>query len=88
MSSQRLFVLSMLRCGPQTTFDLHRAGVMRPASRISELRDLGYDIETYRETLTDDFGLKHFSCARYALISEKHIKESPCSTLKLETSQY
>ena len=69
-------ILELLRVRPQTSYDLIRAGIYRPPSRIHDLRERGHHIETTRVTLTDRDGFQHRNCARYKLISEASEQDS------------
>ena len=72
ISEQQERVLHALREGPQSTFTLRsRYNVMMPAARIKELRDMGYQIETIRQTRVDDYGRKHPAVALYVLVEER-----------------
>jgi hypothetical protein len=70
-TSQRQIALDALKLGPQSTIDLrHTYGIMQPAPRIKELRDIGYQIETvFVEEETPD-SIKHNKVARYILVRE------------------
>lgn len=69
--NQRTIVLSALRDAAQTTVSLrHEFGVMHPAARVQELREMGYRIDTVRvATITPDL-IKHRLVAKYILLSE------------------
>lgn len=67
---QHAFILKALRAGPKTTYELRRGGSFQPPTRIFELRELGYNIETTRVTVTDRDGFTHIGVARYELIAE------------------
>ena len=72
ISEQQERVLHALREAPQSTFSLRsRYNVMMPAARIKELRDMGYQIETIRQTRVDDYGRKHPAVALYVLVEER-----------------
>ncbi len=71
MKVQTLKVLNMLRQGPITQFDARHAEVLCLTKRISDLRDMGYDIDC--EMITDPShhnGKTRFG--RWTLISEKY----------------
>jgi hypothetical protein len=71
-TEQQKRVPQALREGPQSTFDLRsRYNVMMPAARIKELRDMGYQIDTIRQTRVDDYGRKHPAVALYVLVEER-----------------
>jgi len=61
-----------------TTYASEQLGIMRLAARVSELRDFGYKIITYRIDTEDITGTKHKKVAKYVLISEPK-KEAPTS---------
>lgn len=56
--------------GVDTLYARNKLGIMAPASRINELRSIGFKIDTIRETLRDDSGGMCFGVARYVLIIE------------------
>lgn len=68
--AQRQRILDALRTGPQTSYDLRRMGCYQSATRILELRRMGYEIETELVTLCDRDGFLHPRCARYHLVCE------------------
>ncbi|MDP2005527.1 MAG: helix-turn-helix domain-containing protein [Rubrivivax sp.] len=69
--AQYATILSLLRTGEKTTFDLRRAGVMDSSARICELRRKGYNIATVcLRTLYDGDGHAHRRVAVYALLGE------------------
>jgi hypothetical protein len=48
--SQRQKILEWLRQNPLTTIEARQLlGIMHPAGRVQELRELGYNIITYKE---------------------------------------
>lgn len=55
--------------GGLNTFYFHAMGIMRPSSRISELKDLGYTFLTIYERAQDHVGCWHEGVARYFLTS-------------------
>lgn len=67
---QHAFILKALRVGPKTTYELRRGGSFQPPTRIFELRELGYNIETTRVSVTDRDGFTHVGVARYELVAE------------------
>ena len=73
IANQHAIVLSALQENPKTTIDLrHDYGIMQPAPRIKELRDLGYKIDTVRiDSFTPD-GIKHHAVAKYVLHSSAY----------------
>jgi Helix-turn-helix domain len=67
-SNQRTICLRVLAISPQSTIDLrHTYGVMMPAARIKELRNLGHDIATVRVTQTTPDKISHKRVAKYVL---------------------
>jgi hypothetical protein len=64
--------LRLLRIGKQSTLALRKAGVLMPAARIKELKDVyGYDIPTVeRIDVWDDEGYCHPRIAVYELQGE------------------
>lgn len=69
--SQRLRILSALRLGPKTTFDLIReCNSVRPGARIAEFRQRGYCIDTVPTEVVDDYGRRHGRVALYVLLRE------------------
>jgi Helix-turn-helix domain len=69
-NAQRHRLLDALRCGSVTTLEARRnLEVLMPATRIFELRDLGYEIDTLRVIQETESGIKH-SVARYVLMAE------------------
>jgi len=51
MKVQLLQVLNLLRQGPITRFDAHANGILNITARITDLRDMGFDIHC--EMVTD-----------------------------------
>ena len=71
-SEQQKRVLHALREAPQSTFTLRsQFNIMHPGARIQELRDMGYRIDTIRQTSVDDYGRKHPAVAVYVLVEGK-----------------
>lgn len=68
--AQRQRILTALRAGPKTSYDLRRLGCYQAPTRIIELRREGYDIRTEFITLYDRDGYMHPRCARYHLMGE------------------
>jgi Helix-turn-helix domain len=67
-SNQRAICLRVLALNPQSTIDLrHTYGVMMPAARVKELRNMGYDIATVRVTETTPDNISHKGVAKYVL---------------------
>ena len=68
INNQHAICLRALAISPQSTIDLrHIYGVMMPASRIKELRNLGNDIATVRVTETTPDNISHKGVAKYIL---------------------
>lgn len=69
ISQQQERTLQALREAPQSTFSLRsQFNIMHPGARIQELRDMGYRIDTIRQTSVDDYGRKHPAVAVYVLV--------------------
>lgn len=69
--AQRQTVLSALASGPKTTIQLrHDFDIMMPGSRIKELREEGYRIDTYLVKAVNPFGTEHSRIALYSLVVE------------------
>ena len=61
-------ILEALRRRPHTTQDLRcLVGVFQVSTRVKELRELGWKIETHRVNLVDSYGFFHPRCALYSL---------------------
>lgn len=61
-------ILDALRRRPHTTHDLRcLVGVFQVGTRIKELRELGWKIETHRVNIVDTYGFFHPRCALYSL---------------------
>ena len=68
INNQHAICLRVLAISPQSTIDLrHTYGVMMPASRIKELRNMGFEISTVRVTETTPDNISHKGVAKYAL---------------------
>lgn len=68
---QRQTVLSALATGPKTTIQLrHDFDIMMPGTRIKELRDEGYKIDTYLVKAVNPYGTEHSRIALYSLVVE------------------
>ena len=67
-NNQHKICLLALADSPKSTIDLrHVYGIMQPAPRIKELRDMGYKIDTVRiDGYTPD-NIKHHAVAKYVL---------------------
>lgn len=69
-NAQRCRLLDALRCGPVSTLEARRnLEVLMPATRIFELRALGYQINTIRVIQETETGIEH-NVARYVLICD------------------
>lgn len=64
---QRERILSALKSGPKTSYDLRRMGCYQAPARVIELRRMGHVIRTERVTLWDRDGYPHKGCALYRL---------------------
>ena len=68
INNQHAICLRVLAISPQSTIDLrHIYGVMMPAARVKELRNMGYDIATVRVTETTPDNISHKGVAKYVL---------------------
>lgn len=68
LKNQQAIVLSALREGARTTIELrHSFGVMHPAARVQELREMGYQIDVVRVACPTPDGVRHKAVARYVL---------------------
>ena len=68
INNQQQICLRVLAISPQSTIDLrHIYGVMMPAARVKELRNMGYDIATVRVTQTTPDNISHKGVAKYVL---------------------
>ena len=68
INNQHAICLRVLAINPQSTIDLrHTYGVMMPAARVKELRNMGYDIATVRVTETTPDNISHKGVAKYIL---------------------
>ncbi|KYK75663.1 transcriptional regulator [Aggregatibacter actinomycetemcomitans serotype e str. SA2149] len=56
---QRRFMIERLRERPHSTNELRQMGIYYPPSRIKELRNQGYLIDTFYREETDSTGLTH-----------------------------
>lgn len=71
VEAQRDRILTALREGPKTSYDLRRIGCYQAPARIKELKDrFGYVIRTERVTLYDRDAFCHPGAARYHLDAE------------------
>ena len=68
INNQHAICLRVLSLSPQSTIDLrHTYGVMMPAARIKELRNMGFEIATVRVTETTPDNISHKGVAKYVL---------------------
>ena len=68
INNQQQICLRVLAISPQSTIDLrHSYGVMMPAARIKELRNMGFEISTVRVTETTPDNISHRGVAKYVL---------------------
>ena len=68
INNQHAICLRAFAICPQSTIDLrHTYGVMMPAARVKELRNMGYDIATERVTETTPDNISHKGVAKYIL---------------------
>ena len=68
INNQHAICLRVLAIKPQSTIDLrHTYGVMMPAARIKELRNMGFEIATVRVTETTPDNISHKGVAKYVL---------------------
>jgi len=67
-SNQRAITLSAISSTPKSTIELrHEFGIMHPAARTQELRDIEHEIVTVRVTEMTPDGIKHTAVAKYVL---------------------
>jgi len=72
-SNQRAITLSAISSAPKSTIELrHKFGIMHPAARIQELREMGHEIDTVRITEMTPDGIKHKAVAKYVLRGVHH----------------
>lgn len=72
-NNQHQIILSALRERPQSTIALrHVYGIMMPAARIKELRDMGNRIDTVRVVEYTPDNIKHHAVAKYVLRGASH----------------
>ena len=73
INNQHKIIYSALLIKPQSTIDLrHGYGIMQPAPRIKELRNMGYQIDTVRVEESTPDHIKHHSVAKYVLRGAIH----------------
>jgi hypothetical protein len=67
-ANQRSSILTHLNeKGSATTQEFRNVGIMSPAPRIKELRELGHKIKTTFESVIDQAGIEHSKVARYSI---------------------
>ncbi len=72
-NNQHQIILSALRKRPQSTIALrHVYGIMMPAARIKELRDMNFLIDTVRVVEYTPDNIKHNAVAKYVLRGASH----------------
>ena len=72
-NNQHQIILSALRERPQSTIALrHVYGIMMPAARIKELRNMDYQIDTVRVIEYTPDNIKHHAVAKYVLRGASH----------------
>jgi hypothetical protein len=77
INNQHAICLRVLAIKPQSTIDLrHTYGVMMPAARVKELRNMGYDIATVRVTETTPDNISHKGVAKYVLRHSPPLKNN------------
>lgn len=62
-------LLALLKLRPHTSHELAAKGLYYSPARVKELRKRGYDIETQRVNIIDQWGYQHCRVALYKLIS-------------------
>jgi len=73
VNNQHQTILSALTDSPKSTIDLrHGYGIMQPAPRIKELRDMGYKIDTVRIDEHTPDNINHKGVAKYVLLGISH----------------
>lgn len=65
--SQRQRIIKALALRPHTSYELRKMGCYQAATRINELRRLGFNIITERVSIWDDEGYPHNGIALYSL---------------------
>ncbi|KIY18526.1 MULTISPECIES: helix-turn-helix domain-containing protein [Pseudomonas syringae group genomosp. 2] len=71
INAQNARFIQRLRLGSIDTFTAMRElNICRPGARICDLRNAGYQIDTARIVLTDEWGRTHRGVALYTLMSE------------------
>lgn len=73
INNQHQTILTALALRPQSTINLrHGYGIMQPAPRIKELRDMGYKIDTVRIDEHTPDNINHKGVAKYVLLGDSH----------------
>lgn len=67
---QRQRIVTLLRLRPHNCYELRRAGCYQAPTRVFELRQRGFQIETSRVVITDTDGFTHHGIALYTLQTE------------------
>ncbi len=86
-TNQRAIILQALKIAPQTTISLrHDLGIMQPAPRIFELRNLGHDIHTeiVRQETPDN--ISHKGVAKYVLRHSQPLTNNQPSVINSEVT--
>ncbi len=84
INNQHRIIYSALVIKPQSTIDLrHVYGIMQPAPRIKELRDMGYQIDTVRVNESTPDNIKHNAVAKYVLTQKQPITSNQESKVTL-----
>lgn len=75
-ASQRARILKHLENGKalSTMQAREQLGIMSPAPRVKELREQGYQIDTYRITEHDSNGVPHHRMGLYVLHSKREVQ--------------
>lgn len=68
--AQREKILALLRVAGRNTFEFRAHGIAMPATRIFELKALGFDIQSSRIVAADSDGYVHSGVAHYELVGE------------------
>ena len=77
INNQHKIIYSALVIKPQSTIDLrHGYGIMQPAPRIKELRDMGYQIDTVKVNESTPDNIKHHAVAKYVLTKKQPIERA------------
>lgn len=68
--AQRQKILALLRVSGRHTFEFRAHGIAMPATRIFELKRLGFEIQSSRVVAADSDGFVHSGVAFYQLTAE------------------